>query len=158
MQVTYDYNKNVDFSKYKTYAFTRESLEMPIGDLNRDRVIAAVENEMNARGYTMAKKPDVAIDLHLKTQEKVEASAMVTGSHYGPYRYGYGSGFSTAQVTYNEYIDGTLFISIVDMNGEQLLWLGTGTKTLDPDMSPDKREKAINNSIKQIMANYPPVK
>jgi hypothetical protein len=156
MKVTYDYDKNIDFSKYKTYAFTAETKKLPVGDLNRDRVIKAVENEMNDRGYSISKSPDLAVDLHVKAEEKVQASAMVTGSHYGPYRYPAGSGFSSTNVSYNEYTDGTLFISIVDMEKDQLIWTGTGTKTIDPDMSPEQREKAINSSIKQIMANYPP--
>jgi hypothetical protein len=63
---------------------------------------------------------------------------------------------ATTQVNYNEYTEGSLFISIIEMDTKKLIWQGIGTKTLDENLSGDKREEAINYSIQQIMANFPP--
>lgn len=156
ISVTYDYDKSIDFSKYKTFAFTTESLEIPVNQLNLNRIVQAVESEMEAKGYTSSDSPELGVDLHLKTEQKVEATATTTGAGYGPYRYRWGMGVSTTQVNYNQYTDGTLFISIIDMKTKKLIWQGIGTKTLDENLSADKREEAINSSIQQIMANFPP--
>lgn len=155
MQVAYDYDKQIDFSKFKTYAFTEESLQLPVGNFNLERVIKAVENEMTSKGLSQLKDPDVAVDFYLKTKEKVDATATKSGTG-GRWRYGYGGGFSTTQLNYNEYTEGTLIICIVDMSTKKIVWQGSGTKTLDENMTPNKREEAINSSIKQILANYPP--
>ena len=40
---TYDYDKTVDFTKYKTYNFTPEALKLGIQELNRDRLLAAID-------------------------------------------------------------------------------------------------------------------
>ncbi len=156
VKVTFDYDKEADFAGYKTYVLSDEAKDLPVGDLNRDRVLKAVENELQLKGFTKSDNPDVIIDMHIKTQQKVTATATTTG--YGYRRYGYGGGFATTQVNYDEYTDGTLFIVFVDAEKEKIVWEGIGTKTLDENLKPDKREEAINYSIKSILDKYPPGK
>ncbi len=160
VKVAYDYDKQVDFTKYKTYAFTEEAAKLPVDDLNRGRFITAVETELAAKGFTKSDNPDVLIDMHLTTKARTEAVANTTGTGgYGRYgRYGYGGGFSTTTVDYNEYVDGTLLINMVDKSTEKIAWQGRGIKTFDEDASASKREQNINYAVKQIFTNYPPKK
>lgn len=161
LKVTYDYDKQTDFSTYKTYAYSEDALKLPVGDLNRDRVIAAVDRELAAKGFTKSDTPDVLIDMHVRAEQKTEAVANTTGPGYGyggPWRYGYGGGFSTTTIDYNQYIEGTLFINMVDKASEKIVWQGRGTKTVDEDASPQKRETNINNGVKMIFMKYPPKK
>jgi hypothetical protein len=156
-KVSYDYDSKADFAKYKTYAFSEGSEKMPINDLNRRRIIAAVENEMTAKGFTKSENPDVLVDLVIRAEQKVDATATSTGPGYGyGGRYGYGGGFSTTHIDYNEYVDGTLFINLVDVSAQTIIWQGRATKTLDEDASTTKREKNINDAVKQIFTKYPP--
>jgi len=155
VQTTFDYDKNADFTKYKTYAFSEETAELPINQLNRDRVLDAVNNEMYAKGFAeMGKDPDVIVDIHIKGKEVVTANATTTGAGYN--RYGWGAGYSSTQVTYDSYTEGSMFITLVDRISEKIIWQGVGTKTLDESATPEKRTEMINYSVKQIMSNYPP--
>lgn len=158
LKVSYDYDKQGDFSKYKTYAYSEDAQKLPVGDLNRTRVLNAVDTEMAKKGFTKSENPDVLIDIHVKAEKRTEATATTTGpGGYGYYgRYRYGGGFSTTQVNYNEYIDGTLFINLVDMTTEKIVWQGRATKTIDEDANADKREKNINYAVQQIFLKYPP--
>jgi len=165
LKVSYDFDGQADFTKYKTYAFTEDALKLPINELNRDRILKAVETEMAAEGFTKSDNPDVLIDLHVRAEKRTEATATTTGSgmygggyYGGPGRYGYGGGFSTTQINYNDYIDGTLIIDMIDKSTEKIAWQGRGTKTVDEDASPEKRDKNINAGVKQIFTKYPPVK
>ncbi len=158
IKTAFDYDKQADFSKYKSYAFSDSQLEQSIGQLNADRLIKAVEAELAKKGFSKSDAPDAIVDIHIKTEKKVSATANTTGG-YGRYgRYGYGGGFSTTQINYDEYTDGTLFISIIDNSSQKIVWQGTGTKTLDENANADKRESNINYSVQQIMLNYPPKK
>jgi len=158
VKVAYDYDKQADFTKFKTYAFTEETLNMPVDELNRNRIIAATENELAAKGFTKSDNPDVLIDIHITAKKRTEAVANTSGG-YGRYgRYGYGGGFSTTTVDYNEYVDGTMLINMVDKSTEKIAWQGRGTKTIDEDASASKREQNINYAVKQIFTNYPPKK
>jgi hypothetical protein len=167
VKVSYDIDKSADFTKYKTYGYSEDALKLPVQELNRNRVFNAIDRELAARGLSKSDNPDVLIDLHVRTEQKTEATATTTGTgmyggYYGGYygRYGYGGGFSTTTVNYNDYIEGTLFIDVVDKAQEKIVWQGRGTKTVDEDASPEKRDKNINEGIKSIFATYPvkPVK
>jgi hypothetical protein len=154
VKVSYDYDKTVDFYKYKTYAYAESAMKLPIGDLNRDRIIASIDAEMAARGITKSESPDALIDVILTAKERTEATATNTGGYYG--RYGYAGGYGgTTSINYNTYVDGTLIINVVDKTSEKIVWQGRGTKTIDEDATPEKRESNIKYAVKTIYANYP---
>src|SRR5688572_15217347 len=93
LKIGYDYDKQADFSKYKTYAFSEDALNLPIQQLNRDRILKAVETELAAKGFSKSDSPDVLIDLQVKAQKEVEATATnMGGGMYGG-RYGFAGGY-----------------------------------------------------------------
>lgn len=158
VRVSSDFDREANFAAYKKYAFTKEAQDLPVGDINRKRVLMAVSNELASKGFTASDQPDVWIDLNIKTEQKQNATA-TTSSPYGS-RYGYrwGSGFSTTDINIEQYVEGTLFVDMIDVAKKQLVWQGRGVGTLDPDASAEKREQNINSAVKQIFTKYPPVK
>ena len=157
LKVSYDYDKSAPFATYKTYQFTSEALSLPIQEISRQRLITAIENELVLKGFTKSEKPDVLIDIKVKAKEMQTATANTSGGYYGRgYRYGYGGGFSTTTINYDSYTEGTVFIDMIDAAKSQLVWQGRAVKTIDPDLSPEKREANINNGVKQVFYQYPP--
>jgi hypothetical protein len=114
---------------------------------------------MSLKGFTKSDNPDILLDLHVKTKEQMQATATTTGPGYGyGYgRYGYGGGFSTTQISYDEYTIGTLIITLVDNSSQKIVWQGTGSKTLAENASTAKKESNIQYAVQQIFSNYPPV-
>ncbi len=160
IKTTYDYDKTADFTKYKTYNYTPEALALGINELNRNRVIQAIDKEMTARGITKSDSPDAMVDILVKAEQKREATATTSGTGmYGGYgggwRYGYGGGFTTTQINVNEYIEGTVFINFVDKASDKLVWSGRGTKVVDEDASPQTRERNINDGVAAVFRNFP---
>jgi hypothetical protein len=160
VRVSSDFDREANFAAYKKYAFTKEALELPVGDLNRKRILQAVTNELEAKGFTASDQPDVWIDLNVKTEQKQNATATTVspyGTRYG-YRWGMGVGFSTTNINIEQYVEGTLFVDMIDVSKKQLVWQGRGVGTIDPDADPEKKEQRINNAVKQIFTKYPPIK
>jgi|SRR5688572_29904074 len=153
IDVSYDYDKDANFTSYKTYGYTPEALALGIGDLNRDRLLKAIDAEMSARGFTKSDSPDALVDLIVKAQERTQATATNTGGYYG--RYGWGGGMSTTTINYDQYVDGTLFVNFIDKSTEKMVWQGRATKTLDENASPEKKETNIKNAVKMIFAKFP---
>ena len=153
IDVSYDYDKEANFTSYKTYGYTPEALALGIGDLNRDRLLKAIDAEMTARGFTKSDSPDALVDLIVKAQERTQATATNTGGYYG--RYGWGGGMSTTTINYDQYVDGTLFVNFIDKSTEKMVWQGRATKTLDESASPEKKETNIKNAVKMIFAKFP---
>ncbi len=155
VQTSYDIDKTANFAKYKTYAYTEDAMKLGVSDLDRQRIISSVDTEMAARGMTKTQdNSDALVDLIIKAQQKVEATATNTGGMYG--RYGWGGGYGgTTQISYDQYIEGTLFINVIDKSSEKIVWQGRGTKTLDETASPSKKETNIKYAVKSIYYNYP---
>jgi hypothetical protein len=159
VKVSSDFDKTAQFPGYKTYAFTPEVPNLNVEELNRKRLITAVENELSLKGFTKSDNPDVLIDIKITGEKKQTATATSTGGYggyYGGYRYGWGGGMGTTTVSYDSYVEGTLFVEMIDANKKELVWQGRGVGTIDPTASADKREKNINYAVKQIFTQYPP--
>jgi hypothetical protein len=157
IKVSSDFDKSAEFKSYKTYAFAEEVASLPLDDINRNRLLGAVEKELAAKGFTKSDNPDVLINMSIKTKTQTTATATNSGYGYGAgHRYGYGGGFSTTYINYDTYTDGTLFVDMIDAKKQQLVWQGRGTKTVDENASQQRREENINYAVKQIFITYPP--
>jgi Domain of unknown function (DUF4136) len=160
VKISSDFDSQANFAGYKTYTFTPEAEALPVDDINRARIINAVSSELAAKGFTKSEQPDVLIDMNIKAEQKQTATATSSSpGYYGAgYRYGWGGGFSTTTINVENYTEGTLFVDMIDASKKQLVWQGRAVKTLDPDATPEQREKNINYGVKQIFTNYPPKK
>jgi len=152
-KVTTDHDSTVDFNKLTTYNFTEESLELPINEFNRTRVLNAIEEQMSEKGFTKTDDPQILVNLHARAERKVEATAN-TNYYGGSYRYRYGGGFSTTSVNVNEYVEGTLFIDLIDNPEDLLIWQAICVGTLD--QSTKKMAQKIDDTIIKAFYKYPP--
>jgi len=161
VSVSSDYEKGTDFSNYKTYAFYKKGIDkVEISDLDKRRILRAVEAEMNAKGMVISENPDILISIFTKSREKID---VYNNAYYGwyPYYYGYGyygpgygNGFGYNNVTTST--EGTLFIDMIDAHKKELVWQGIGTGVLSYSKSIDKKEARIKEFVSMIVAEYPP--
>lgn len=154
-KITVDYDKSTDFNTYKTFQFVGETSQLPMNDLDRNRLLTAIENQLISKGLTISENPELAVDIQLKFRE--EKSASSSSSYYGSYGrrgYGYSSGFSTTTINIDSYIVGTIFINLIDNAKNELVWQGVGEGTVDFDAK--NREKNFNKNISKVFSNYPP--
>ena len=158
VKVSSDFDREVDFTSYKSYAFAKEAGELPVDDINRKRIMDAVSAELTGKGFAKSDQPDVWIDLNLLTERKQSATATSTPMYGAGYRYGWGGGFSTTSINVENYVEGTLFVDMIDVSRKQLVWQGRAIGTINQDISAEKREANIKNAVKQVFTKYPPKK
>ena len=162
--VRYDFDKNKDFSKYKTYKWVPiKGADQP-DELTGKKLTAAVDAELATKGLTRTDSDSA--DLYLGYQTAIgtekQFTSYNTGWGYGPGWgsgwYGYGGGMSTSSTygsTSTVYI-GQLDLSVYDPVEKQLVWRGNASKTLDPKAKPEKKEKNIAKTVKKLLKNFPP--
>ncbi|KLT66438.1 DUF4136 domain-containing protein, partial [Pedobacter sp. BMA] len=76
-----DYDKTADLNSYKTYNFYDKGVaRVKLNNLDKRRLMAAVEAEMNSKGFVKADKPDMLVNLVVVAREKTD--------FYGPAYYG----------------------------------------------------------------------
>jgi hypothetical protein len=149
--VTYDFDGLADFSKLKTYAWTRGN---PLPDeLNHRRIVQAIESQLTLKGLSKAESnPDVLVAYHASFDTDLEISAMSTG--WGPYRFGRGNGVARA----TEVLTGTLAVDIVDARTKNIVWRAMASDDLNPNAKPEKRAKNIQKATEKMFKHYPPAR
>jgi Domain of unknown function (DUF4136) len=163
--IRYDFDKDKDFSKYKTYKWVSiKGADQP-DELTAKQITAAIDAELAKKGLT---KTDLdSADLYIGYQTAVgtekQFTAYNTGWGYGPGwgRGWYGYGGMATTTTYGStstiYI-GQLDLSMYDDAQKQLVWRGTASKTVDPKAKPEKKQKNITKAVQKLLKNYPPSK
>jgi hypothetical protein len=156
-KTTYDFDKTAPFASFKSYALKDGTATgNPLIDT---RVIAAIETQLAAKGFVRNDAaPDVFVLFHVAYDEQKDISSFSSGPMYGGYGWGWGGGWgtTTTDVRVREIIVGTLAIDIVDAGRKQVVWRGLGTKEIDTNAKPEKRDQNIAKAVEKIFKNYPP--
>ena len=163
-QVKSDYDKEADFTKFKTYKFLgwEENSDQILNDFDKKRLLESFQKELTARGMTKDESnPDVGITLFIVVQQKTSTTAYTNyngGMGYGYGRWGgwgagYGMGSSTTTYSEDDYLEGTIVIDFYDESTKKLVWQGILTKEVVEN--PKKREKTIPKAVNKLMYQYP---
>jgi hypothetical protein len=156
-KTSYDYNKEASFATFKTYAIKDGT---KVGQqLIDDRIVAAIDTQMAAKGFTKSDNPDVFVVYHVAFDTQKDISTYSSGyGGYGAYGWGWGGGWAggTTSTQVRDILVGTLVIDIADAAKKQIAWRGMGVKEVQTQANPDKRDKSINEAVKKIFKNYPP--
>ncbi len=154
VRVASDYDREANFSNYDTYAFFKPGIDKAeISDLDKKRILRAIETEMSKKGFTKSEDPDLLISIFTKTNENINIYNNVYpfwGYGWGWNPWYWGSGFNTVSST----SEGTLYIDLIDSEGKELVWQGMGTAALAREVN--KKQERINEIVSKIMEKYPP--
>ncbi|WP_040248286.1 DUF4136 domain-containing protein [Psychroserpens mesophilus] len=159
VKVAADYDKTADFNSYKTFAFFKTGIDKAeISDLDKRRILRAIEAELLAKGYTKSENPDMLVSIFTKSQQRVDIYNNAWGwGGFGPGWGGYGPGWGWGwnnQPVVSTQTEGTLFIDLIDMEKKELIWQGMGTGYISKKM--EKKEEQIKEFVQKIMEKYPP--
>jgi hypothetical protein len=162
IRVATDYDKNANFDNFKTFAFFKTGIDKAeINDLDKRRILRAIEAELLAKGFTKSETPDLLISLFTKSNQRVDVYNNTWGmgtwgwGGWGPYGgYGPGWGWGYNQPSVSTSTEGTLYIDLIDANKKELVWQGMGTGYLTKNM--EKKEALIQEFVAKIMEKYPP--
>jgi hypothetical protein len=161
--VRYNFDKNTDFSRFKTYKWVIIKDAPTANDLVAKQIRDAVDKELAAKGLT--KIDDDTANLFLGYQAGVGQEKEFTsfssdwGYGGGWYRggwYGPGGGMSTTTGSTSTIYVGQLAVDMYDSANHDLVWRGVASKTLDPKAKPDKQQKNLAKAVKKLLKNYPP--
>ena len=163
--VRYNFDKDSDFSKFKTYKWVTLKNANKLDDLLDKQIKDAVDAQLAQKGLT--KVDDDSANLYIGYQAAVnqekEFTSYSTDWGYGGgwYRggwYGPMGGMSTTTGQTSTIYKGQLALDMYDSANHSLVWRGLASKTLDPKAKPDKQQKNLNKTVTKLLKNYPPEK
>jgi len=156
-----DFNPNLDFSKFKTFAFIGGVEQLVRMQLNpeqlNNQIHRAVTRELTAKGMLEVKpdeNPDLVVRYWVNSEKDFNVAANTNWGVYGPY-YGYHWGFMYYSMdTYTTHL-GTLGIELIQDKARDLAWrMFVSVKIINTD--PDKIWKTADSNIKNAFSRYPP--
>ena len=160
-----DYDKNVNFAQYHTFAFQPGRLVSRLGtpDTNNTlvagRIQNAVVNQLTAKGLQpVTQNPDLVATYVAGARTRQEVEDLGPTPYASPYFGGpfafrrdafFGPGFD--QFYTNTYTQGTLILDLIDPRTKQLVWRAYVSGPVD---QPD--QKTVNNAVAAALKNFPP--
>ena len=157
-KVKTEYDKNTDFSKFKTYAWIEGTpARQRIWHLN---ILGAFDEELQAKGLKPAPPGEadllityhVAVDTDLNTTEVQIPSVAYRGA--------------SAPLGYSDVLlpglvgrwvrKGSMMVDVIDHERGQVIWRSAAAVTLKE--TNQKRVKQVNELIHKVMEKYPPPK
>lgn len=155
VRVNSDYDKNVSFEGYKTYAYHKNGIDkVEISDLDKKRILRSIDEVMTAKGLTKSDNPDLLINFFTKEREQVDVNQFNAGWGYG-WGWGWNPWMWGGNTSVYRYAEGTLTIDFIDNKKKELVWQGIGEGTLTKNTN--KKDENIKEFVTKILALYPPV-
>jgi hypothetical protein len=151
IQVYSDFDSRVDFSQYKTFAFFKPEIDrVDISDLDKRRILKAIDFELSRKGLSKSETPDILIGFTTQAKEKIYVNNYNT--------WGWGWGFSPwfwgpSANSVSTRTEGTLYINVIDGVSKQLVWQGKGKGGIQENMK--NRDERIALFVQEIIKNYP---
>jgi hypothetical protein len=160
--VSFNFDPNADFSKYKTYKWMEHPKSIDLDELTLSQMGKGFNAALAAKGLTRKDSgdTDLVIVYQFAVNQEKEMTTLGTGGYgYGPgWRGGwYGGGMGGMATTTTSTINiGTIVLDMYEASSKHLVWRGAASKTLDPQAKPEKREKNINKAATKLLKKYPP--
>lgn len=156
VRVNSDYDKQVDFAAYKTYAFHKTGIDKAeISDLDKKRILRSIDETMTAKGFSKSETPDLLIAFFTKEREEVNVNQFNAGWGYG-WGWGWNPYLWGGNTCVSRHTEGTLYIDIIDAKKKELIWQGEGEGVLTKDTH--KKDEVIKEFVTKILELYPPQK
>ncbi|PIB38891.1 DUF4136 domain-containing protein [Maribacter sp. 4G9] len=164
VRVLSDYNQEANFNQYKSYAFYKTGIDKAqISDLDKKRILYAIEDEMASRGFVKSENPDLLISIFTKEEERVDVYNNNFGWGWGgawgwgpAWAWGPGWGWGWGGPSVSTRTQGSLYIDLIDTQNKELVWQGKGEGTLSNTKNIEKKEQRIKEFVSQILEQYPP--
>ena len=158
LKIHTDRDKNVDFSKYKTFTFYGFTDKTPgLTDFNRTKIILAVQTELLNHGYVQDEKnPDLLVNATAILKEKTKVSNTNYYGYGGVYRpYYWGTGNNAEDVNVQKFNEGSLIIDVLDASTKTIVWQVIGNKEIDVPI--ESSNTMIPDAVKKMMASFPSI-
>lgn len=169
VRVVADYDQRAHFESYNTFAFYKTGIDKAqISDLDKKRILRAIESELVAKGFQKSNTPDILVSIFTKENTEVDVwnNAGVGwgwggfgwgGWGWNPWMWGpgwgWGGGFGS---TVSTRLEGSLYVDLIDAKTKELVWQGKGTGNLGNIKNLDKKEAKIKLFVNEILQAYPP--
>ena len=160
--VRYNFDKDTDFSRFKTYKWVALKDAAKVDDLTDKQIKSSLDTELAKKGLTKVEGDNadllIGYQAGIGTEKQFTSYNSDWGYGGGWYRGGWygspGGGMTTGQTS--TIYTGQLALDMYDRTNHDLVWRGVASKTIDTKAKPEKRQKNLDKAAAKLLKNYPP--
>ncbi len=164
IQSTYDYNRQIDFSGYKTYAFISENpmavsqTQGAINPMIEGRIMESIRIAMNGKGYNEVSDPEsasMAIGFTVGSRDQIKVDSYPSSFSTGYARRGYYYGYNTGTETrVRQYTEGQLAVDVFDVSSHTPAFHGVASKKIS-DSDRQNQQQVLNAVAAEALSGFP---
>jgi len=164
--VTQDFDASRDFAAYRSWTWQEPALQYRPddprikSDLTEQRIRQAVGEQLDQRGLRPAQagsRGDLKVQSYLIVENRHQQITTQYGGGWGGYYGGYWGGPAFNETRTVEYKVATIQIDLFDARDGKLVWRGSAEQVMNHyPPTPAERNTAIQKTVAQVLANYPP--
>jgi hypothetical protein len=153
VRVSYDYDKDTDFSNYLTYNYF-EDLETGMSELDTKRLLYALDSMMQIKGIQLSEEPDFFINI--QTRDLNNPNRNTVGVGVGGTGGTVGGGVSLGIPLGTSNRDREIIFDFVDSQKDELFWQAVIQSSFRENASPSEKEQKLQQIVMKVFARYPP--
>lgn len=153
VRVQYDYDNRAAFSNYRTYNFFPE-LQTGLTDLDQRRLLAAVENALRNRGFSLSEDPGLFLNIYSNIYE--DPSQSTVGVGMGGTGGDVGGGVSVGIPLSSGQLQREIIFEFLDAGHGQTIWQAVSDDRFNQGASPERREDRFQAIAVKVFKGFPP--
>ncbi len=150
-QVKTDYDRSVDFNRYRTYSWQKVRSADPLWV---DRIKNSVDAALESKGWVRVETGGDAAVVAIEMTHDEKTLNTFYNSFGGGWRWG--GNFGNATTTVDTYEVGTLVVDIFDAKSKNVIWRGSASGTLSN--KSDNNIKNLDKDAQKLFERFPPEK
>jgi len=153
--VNYDYERQADFTKYKTYNYYSD-LESGLSELDTKRLLDALDEVLLLKGLTLSDMPDFYVDISSLEFENNQRNNVGVGVGSGGRNVG--GGISIGLPIGQPKMNREIVFEFIDEDGIGLFWQAVSESSYNPNAGPEQKESRIKAIVEKVLKGFPPKK
>ena len=151
--VSYDYDKETDFSNYTTYNYYPE-METGLSELDTNRLLKAIDSTMLVKGFLLSEEPEFFINII--SSSITNPSGNTVGVGLGGTGGNVGGGVSIGLPIGRTKLERHIRFDLIDTQKDVLFWQAISQSAYNDNATPDAREENLRQLVEKVFSKYPP--
>lgn len=154
-QAVYDYDQQVNFSKYSTYSLFPD-FQSGLSQLDEARLVESLHNKMQEKGFSRSENAGIYVNVYTESFEQDNRSRVGIGIGGGGGNVGVGVSGGVPVGQMDSYLK--LTFDFIDVEKDVLVWQAIVESPFNINAAPEKREERFNKIVEKALDGYPPSK
>jgi len=150
-QVKSNYDRQQDYSQYRSFRFTDTALDIQLKEEDRTELLTAIKEHFELRNINYDRNADFLVNLLYQSEQEDDSRSRFNNNY--PYSYGYNPYYYQNDFFVNYWTNGIIIMECLDATTREVFWSVEATNKV----SSHKNEQPIkpSDAVSKMLADFP---